>query len=600
MKSNSIRMKAMLTACAILLSMTLTSCTAFMKEASLDTTALSNGTVMPVVEGFMKNDSINDKLSDAFLPVAEYLHPFIEESDGVLRIEYSMNERKSGLFGSEYGITMYLSDDRNSIELKSVTLSGLDSVKADDSGDYKWINSADIAQSALILLRYGVDFDRGALDEYSDEKFALETFIKLYEGFAGRETDVSELVVSGDDLYKKSLLLGLINYYRDDEYQYDQRTYVYSLSSVASKILALIERDVYGRQSEIVTGEEFGRIINTLHKAMPLHEAEGYEKRWSDLGGFDTDEILETMEMTNTPFTRRDAAEMIGRITKGGPKYSRNFNDHNLIRVEDAYDSIWVRRAVSHDFMNYYGDSTVFAPDAGFTLVNAISNAQVYLNTRFVDWVQYTDYQWDEQYSKGDVIISAAQIAKYFDDRTDEDKAFEVKTVINDRDYNWFYSQMDTGEYSAINCMPSIATMAAHWYDENSDATVIKMRETSNYYDGWTAYQLRCGLSAYNVPFTVEVVNIDNIVKALDEGKIVLAQYSDRPIGVSGHCYVIYGYRRFKNSTTFIVNDSDSLTNRAEIFGRKMGNGDEIEAVFSMWSISRFVDDVTVIGRDDD
>ena len=86
MKSNSIRMKAMLTACAILLSMTLTSCTAFMKEASLDTTALSNGTVMPVVEGFMKNDSINDKLSDAFLPVAEYLHPFIEESDGVLRI----------------------------------------------------------------------------------------------------------------------------------------------------------------------------------------------------------------------------------------------------------------------------------------------------------------------------------------------------------------------------------------------------------------------------------------------------------------------------------------------------------------------------------
>ena len=88
---------------------------------------------------------------------------------------------------------------------------------------------------------------------------------------------------------------------------------------------------------------------------------------------------------------------------------------------------------------------------------------------------------------------------------------------------------------------------------------------------------------------------MENIVAALDNGSIVLAQYSDRPFGVSGHCYVIYGYRRFKDSTTFIVNDSDSLNNRALIFGREIGNGDEIEGNFSMWTISRFVDDVTVI-----
>ena len=62
---------------------------------------------------------------------------------------------------------------------------------------------------------------------------------------------------------------------------------------------------------------------------------------------------------------------------------------------------------------------------------------------------------------------------------------------------------------------------------------------------------------------------------------------------------MIYGYRQFKDSTTFIVNDSDSLTQRAELFGRKAGNGDEIEARFSMWTISRFVDDVTVIGLGD-
>lgn len=147
--------------------------------------------------------------------------------------------------------------------------------------------------------------------------------------------------------------------------------------------------------------------------------------------------------------------------------------------------------------------------------------------------------------------------------------------------------------------MPSIATMASHWYDKNSDATVEKMRQTSDNDDGWTAFELRSGLSAYNVPFTVEDASIENITKALDAGGIVLAQYSDRPYGISGHCYVIYGYRQFKDSTTFIVNDSDSLTQRAELFGRRDGNGDEIEARFSIWTISRFVDDVTVIGVDD-
>ena len=88
----------------------------------------------------------------------------------------------------------------------------------------------------------------------------------------------------------------------------------------------------------------------------------------------------------------------------------------------------------------------------------------------------------------------------------------------------------------------------------SSTATVKKMRATSTNSDGWTAYELRCGLTAYNVPYTVEDAKMENIVKALDNGSIVLAQYSDRPYGVSGHCYVIYGYRRFRDSTTFIVN----------------------------------------------
>ena len=246
--------------------------------------------------------------------------------------------------------------------------------------------------------------------------------------------------------------------------------------------------------------------------------------------------------------------------------------------------------------MGQTGDSVLFAPDEGLTVTNAIANARTYVMTRFNDWSYGVNYAWDGCYSEYDVVLAAGRVARYFEGRPDEDRQFEVKTVINDRDYDWFFSQKNTGSYSGVNCMPSIAAMASHWYDRNSTATVENMRATSSVTDGWTAYELRNGLDAFKVPYQVGDNDLDSIVKALDEGKIILAQYSDRPYEMTGHCYVIYGYRRFKDSTTFIINDSDSLSTRAEIFGRQAGNGDELEVNFSLWSIQRFVSDVTVVG----
>ena len=597
MKLNGMRVKAVIAACAMLLSLTLTSCTLPLREAAIETSFAGSDAAVPVVSGFINSASINNKLQSEFLPAAEQMKRITDDTDGRLHVEYRMFDIDGGLFNPIHRITMYLSDESNSIELKTVEISGFDTVKASGTADFAWLHSAEIAESAFDFMRLGIEFDKSVLSENSNEQYAVEIFLKMYEGLAGKEIDVSDVVIESDDTSKKAYLMGLIDYYDDTLYHYDGIANIYNVLNIAAKTLTNVERDVYGRQSETVTGEEFASLLRLMHSMSRVHPVEGSNKNWSDLAKVDTDAILETMEMTGKAFTRRDAAEFVGRITKTGPKYNLKYSDRNLERIEDAYDSIWVRRAVTHGFMNYYGDSTLFAPGEGLTLVNAISSAKCYVNTRYNDWISSVEYAWDGNYTNEDVIISAAKLAEYFSDRPDSDKEFEVKTVINDRDYNWFYSQKNTGEYSAVNCMPSIATMASHWYDRNSTATVKKMRATSTYSDGWTAYELRCGLTAYNVPYTVEDAKMENIVNALDNGSIVLAQYSDRPYGISGHCYVIYGYRRFKDSTTFIVNDSDSLTTRAELFGRKMGNGDEVEGSFSMWTISRFVDDVTVIAE---
>lgn len=583
------------------ISLMLSACTYPFSEAALEFKATDSGLNIPQMSGLIKQDDVNNRLSEIFTPYAEQAQKAVEASNGRLSVVYDMvkDEEKSSAFSPSYTINMRISDGSGCIDVTSAEVSGLDNVTSKESGELPWLNSADIIIGAMDLKRIGFDVDLSELYGDADEKFALEFFIDLYETVKGSELDISDITV-GDalgDEYKKALKLGFItSYYDTDNYEYAQEADCSMVLNMAKVLINAIERDVYGRQSELVTGSEFADILRVMYNVCLPDEADGSDYRWADFGDVDFNLIAEDMEKSDSKINRRDCAELLTRIAKAGPTYNVNYNDRNLTYVDDS-NSIWVRRAITYSLMRYYGDSVVFAPNEKVTLTSAISMANDYISTIYSNWgfaVNYTSYGF---YSKYDVMIAASKIADYFGERPAEQKnSFEVKNVINDRDYNWFYSQHDTGKYSDVNCMPSIATMAAHWCNEKSKATVEKMRNTSDITEGWSQIELENGLSSYNVPYTLAEATMENILNALDDGKIVLAQYSDRPFDESGHCYVIYGYRKFNNSVTFIVNDSDSLSGRAQIFGRPSGNGDEIEANFSMWSIKRFVSYVIVVG----
>lgn len=585
----------------VAISLMLSACTYPFSEAALEFKATDGGLNIPQMSGLIKQDDVNNRLSEIFTPYAEQAQKAVEASNGRLSVVYDMvkDEEKSSAFSPSYTIIMRISDGSGSIDVTSAEVSGLDNVTAKESGELPWLNSADIIIGAMDLKRIGFDVDLSELDGVADEKFAVDFFIDLYETIKGSELDVSDIAI-GDSLgdeYKKALKLDLVySYQSTDDYEYAQTTDCLTILNMSASLIDAIERDIYGRQSETVTGKEFVNILRTMYNVCIVKEIEGSDYRWSDLGAVDFNSVITDMEKSDSEIKRRDCAELLVRLTNAGPTYNITYNDRELIYIDDS-DSIWVRRAMSYNFMNSYGSSEIFAPKEGLTLTNAINTAKQYISVRYSNWRFAIDYASDDSYSKYDVMTAASKIANYFSDRPAEQKnSFEVKTVINDRDYNWFYSQHDTGKYSGVNCMPSIATMAAHWCNEKSKATVEKMRNTSDSTDGWTIVELENGLSSYNVPYTRVRATLENILEAIDNGKIVLAQYSDRPYNQSGHCYVIYGYRKFNNSITFIVNDSDSLSGRAQIFGRPSGNGDELEANFSMWSIKRFVSDVIVVG----
>lgn len=575
----------------------LTTCIYPFTSAEMTCVNTDSGSKIPQVSGFWKSDEINEKLKDIFTPYAESAQMAVSDSDGELEVSYSFDADEEN---NTYTISMSIGDkNENSIDITEAKISRTCDVSSVSPSDISWLDSADVITSTFALNDFGIDVDITQMSGDAGQEFAVELMIDLYEAFVGEELDVSDVTVGSalGENFKKALKLELLDYYYDaDSYTYSSNFGCYDALNMTAMLLKCIERDAYGRQSDIVTGDEFADILGLLRESFVVHEEVSDKHLWSDFLNVDFSEVVTSAEKNDTQLKRRDAAELLWKINKLAPTYKIAFNDKNLPAVDDA-TNIWVRRVLKYEFMEYYGDSTLFAPLQKMTLVNAIQNAKVYVNKKYLDWQFATNYAYTHNYTKHDMLVLANTIIEYFSDRPAEERnAFEVKTVINDRDYNWFYSQLNTGEYSSVNCMPSIAAMAAHWHDQNSTATVEKMRATSEVTDGWTAFELRNGLDSYNVPYSVVDATLDNILKALDEGNIVLAQYSDRPYSQSGHCYVIYGYRKFDDSVTFIVNDSDSLTNRAAIFGRHKGNGDEIEANFSMWSIKRFVSDVTVIG----
>lgn len=583
----------------LLLTVLLASCTG--KDVTVDITSSDTGASLPVVTGLSKSEQINTKLAELFEPYAEQAQRTVEASDGRLQVVYDIFEAENySFFHREYTLDMGISDGKDTMKIVSLSLNGPDRISMDKPGDLAWLDSADLTECALMLKRAGLEADLSDLDSTADEEFAVNTFVGLYEGLTGEALDISDVKVGSavGENFQKALKLGLLTTYGTyDGYDYLNQIYAYNVLGMACTVMDQVEHDVYGRRSQFVTGQEFADMIRTVHRICQVQESEDSDYRWSDLGEVDFSAVA--AKISDDPaylFTRRDGAQMVCKITNEGPTYSHGYSNNGLFLVEDS-DSIWVRYAVTYNFMEYYGDSVLFAPDAGFTVTNAIKSAKCYIISRYNDWSYATNYDWDGIYSKKDVIIAAGRTAEYFDNRPTEDKYnFEKKVVINDRDYDWFFSQKNTGTSSSVNCMPSIATMAAHWYDETSTVTVQDMRATSQTNQGWDMELLRNGLKVYHIPYETGYANFDNILAAIDEGKIVLVQYSDRPFNMTGHCYVIYGYQKYGDSVTFIINDSESMLYRGEIFGRANGNGDEVEGQFALWSIQRFYSGTTIVG----
>lgn len=165
-----------------------------------------------------------------------------------------------------------------------------------------------------------------------------------------------------------------------------------------------------------------------------------------------------------------------------------------------------------------------------------------------------------------------------------------IHYVGNNRDYDWYIDQMDTGAHSNNNCGPSAAVMSLKWLNQDFEGTVEEAREM--YYpqgEWWSMGTLRSYLTIYNVDYDYvffenenredKEENIEKLKTEIEDNSIVILclnmgyiprEYLDRLRTnkfydhTNGHFIIVKGFVVIDNREYFEVYDPNSLANTYE------------------------------------
>ncbi|HAS73074.1 MAG TPA: hypothetical protein DCS67_02900 [Clostridiales bacterium UBA8960] len=150
-----------------------------------------------------------------------------------------------------------------------------------------------------------------------------------------------------------------------------------------------------------------------------------------------------------------------------------------------------------------------------------------------------------------------------------------IDYVSNDRAYDWYIDQGNTGSHSGANCGPSSVAMAAKWVDESFDKTAEDARKKFRPLGGWWyGDDIEGCLDYFKVDYTlIYLENAYTLMSIIDSGKIAIVNNSMSYIPLvtgetsrvnrfytfdSGHYFIVKGYVKVDTKTYFEVYDPNN------------------------------------------
>ena len=453
-----------------------------------------------------------------------------------------------------------------------------------------------LTAGTLFLEKLGLSESIGDMSDGMTLPDLYGLFVGIYEGVTCSPTDISRFSddVSYSDLYMKAKSLGLPVIEFELEEENEETATCYSFAECATALMQALMNDFYGvsslRVSRTDTVDMAGLFMD-FFKGNPFFfdDWTGYADRFrsSEYYGVPAGELSRQSFATlwTSAYT-----ELFGEIRLDDAYY--------VPEVSDTEDEECVK-CLYTGMMETFPSYKCFSPEYYVHMFELPEYCRSFAWVCYNKWLENYDYAFSIDYNNEDIVRAISRTMIYMSRFS---PAKERKTVINGRDYNWYVSQFNTGRYADINCMPTITAMAARWYyGLGTDITAQKLREDwlPDYSEGWYMFQVTASLDKYSIPN--EELNFDEengtgiICGELDRGRIILTQMSEAELGVSGHCLVIFGYKKCGDSVRFLVHDP-GIYNGTDDFGRYPGDSIYLDSSYVNWIICRITCDIVSVG----
>lgn len=380
-----------------------------------------------------------------------------------------------------------------------------------------------------------------------DTPVTVETFLSLLaktHEVIGGKIDISKVNPKYDlsDDAKKMILMGVYesNFIVDDTM--DSNLNYGTVAYWFMKLHDSVQSRFYSRSDGTATTGDLLRRINVSNSLYT------WSQEIEEVKTYTIGDLTEEETTLDQHLTRLLAAEMFVTAYEDIHGEIKIAEDHKLSDTVSIY-------ALKSNQLFFWPESDKFEPE---TL------------GRWDDWSFTSAIIYDSQICLslgleeanvpyGAVTAAMASFIRAYDDM--EQNKIEELIVLNERPYDWYVNQRETGEYSFNNCMPSCVEMALRYQGLSQIPSAEKLR-ADNPLDGlgWNDVLAENVMRQYGLQFTDSFdINLETMLDYLDKGNVLYVMYWD-PIVEYGHSVIIKGYWKRGDSVEFIIADPNNNT----------------------------------------
>lgn len=539
---------------------------------------------LPLVYDVPWAESVNEELAVMIQPLLDALADANSEGE-VAHTAYVFTP-----VGSGWSIGVYANGaSSGSIHITEISLSGNGEISAPSFIVPDYFHDGAFLRGAFALTSLGLSVPD--YDVVPETPEITELLVRYYEAYTGAPVDTSVLRwENSDEMFMKAVALGFF----EDDYDYFLNYGTSLISGYARMLDTLFSRiyiDYLGRSSTAVTVSEFSdamKMFFNVYFAGNIAPAEVAEfVSASDIARVSGE----------APVTRNDAAIFFNSVYASGFRELRDASDYGF--ADEVSDD--AATACGMFFMYSFPSSSLFSGDYTLRGCQLAETVRLFVDTCYWDSIVFGMHsiEDDRVLDNRSLVVSLGLLDEYLS--AYQPPAGKAVVVNNSPSREWYVSQFNTGDYSAINCMPSISVMALNWYYPENEVSVEQLRDLflEENDSGWYMSQVIDSLDHFSVPYTEWELTDDLIGKLtaqLDSGHIILTQMSEAAYNESGHCFVIYGYRKLGDSVQFMVHDP-GIYDGVDEFGKPPGEAELLDGEYVEWIIGRIAYNYLAVGE---